>query len=113
MSNLKPIKLWGIGGPNPPKVAMILSLLSLPYDPIPLPITEVKNPKYTTHINPNGRIPAIQDPNTCVTLWESGAIVEYLIETYDKERKLSFEPGSRESFEAKQWLFFQVSGQGP
>ncbi|KAF2163803.1 hypothetical protein M409DRAFT_37193 [Zasmidium cellare ATCC 36951] len=113
MSTLKPLTLWGAGGPNPPKVAMTLNLLSLPYTKIPIPLSEVKNPKYTSLINPNGRVPAIQDPNTDTVLWESGAIVEYLVETYDKERKISFERGTKEAWEAKQWVFFQVSGQGP
>ncbi|KAK4503461.1 hypothetical protein PRZ48_004376 [Zasmidium cellare] len=112
-STLQPIKLWGGGGTNPPKVAFILSLLSLPYTTIPIPLNEVKNPKYTSQISINGRVPAIQDPNTDLVLWESGAIVEYLVETYDKERKISFERGTREDFEAKQWLYFQCSGQGP
>lgn len=48
-----------------------------------------------------------------LALWESGAIVLYLIERYDTEHKLSFAPGSNESYLAKQWLFFQASGQGP
>jgi len=58
-------------------------------------------------------MPAIHDPNRDLTLWESGAIIEYLIEVYDKKQKLSFPAGSNEAYLAKQWLYFQVSGQGP
>ncbi|THC87630.1 hypothetical protein EYZ11_012926 [Aspergillus tanneri] len=64
-------------------------------------------------INPNGRVPAIEDPNTWITLCESDAIVVYLVETYNKGWKISFQPGSPEYFHAKQWLHFQMSGQGP
>jgi glutathione S-transferase len=112
MSDLKPITVWGKGGTNPPKVAMILEELDIPHDIIATPFTEVKKPEYLA-INPNGRLPAIHDPNTDLTLWESGAIVEYLIERYDKQSRLSFAAGSAEYYHAKQWLFFQVSGQGP
>ncbi|KAF2817278.1 glutathione S-transferase [Mytilinidion resinicola] len=112
-SNLQPIQVWGLGGPNPPRVAIILEQLKLPYTITALPLSEVKKPEYLA-INPNGRIPAIRDPNNGnLTLWESGAILEYLIERYDTDRRLSFEPGTPESFYAKQWLFFQASGQGP
>jgi glutathione S-transferase len=111
-SNLKPITVWGQGGPNPPKVAIILSELSLPHTIIPLPFSSVKSPEYTA-INPNGRLPSIQDPNTDITLWESGAIIEYLIETYDTEQKISFKRGTKEYWHAKQWLFFQTTGQAP
>ncbi|KAF1987126.1 glutathione transferase 2 [Aulographum hederae CBS 113979] len=111
-SNLKPIKVWGKGGPNPPKVAILVGELELPSEIINIPFSDVKNPEYLD-INPNGRIPAIQDPNTDLTLWESGAIIEYLIERYDKDRKFSFEPGTPEYYHAKQWLYFQASGQGP
>ena len=111
-SQIKPIKLWGHAGPNPPKVAMILEELGLPYQVITLQISDVKNPEYLA-INPNGRLPAIHDPNTDITLWESGAILEYLIERYDTTHRLSFAPGTPESYHAKQWLFFQTTGQGP
>ena len=111
-SQIKPIKVWGAGGPNPPKVAIVLEELGLPYEKVLISLTEVKQPDYL-EINPNGRIPAIYDPNTDLTLWESGAIVLYLIERYDTEHKISFPAGSNEEVLAKQWLFFQVSGQGP
>ncbi|KAL6405484.1 glutathione S-transferase [Ilyonectria robusta] len=35
-----------------------------------LEFSEVKNESYLK-INPNGRLPAIKDPNTGITLWES------------------------------------------
>jgi glutathione S-transferase len=111
-SNIKPIKLWGQAGANPPKVAIILEELDLPYETVPISFADVKKPEYVA-INPNGRTPAIYDPNTNITLWESGAIIEYLIERYDTDYRLSFAPGTPESYHAKQWLFFQVSGQGP
>ncbi|KAF2503083.1 glutathione S-transferase [Lophium mytilinum] len=41
-------------------------------------------------INPNGRVPAIEDPNTGVTLFESGAIIQYLVDTYDNTNKLAY-----------------------
>lgn len=91
---------------------MILEELKLPYDVVPWPISDVKKPEYTA-INPNGRLPSIVDPNTDLTLWESGAIVEYLIEKYDTEHSISFKPGTAEYFHAKQWLYFQATGQGP
>lgn len=111
-SQIKPIKVWGKSGPNPPKVAIVLEELGLPYEVVPIPLSDVKNPEYVA-INPNGRVPAIHDPNTDLTLWESGAIIEYLIERYDTKHRLSFTPGSSESYHAKQWLYFQVTGQGP
>lgn len=111
-SQIKPIKVWGQNGPNPPKVGIILEELGLPYEVNPIPLSDVKKPEYLA-INPNGRVPAIHDPNTDITLWESGAIIEYLIERYDTTHRLSFAPGTPESYHAKQWLYFQVSGQGP
>ena len=112
LSTLKPIKLYGKGGPNPPKVAMVIAELGIPHEIVPITFPDLKKPDYLA-LNPNGRMPTIYDPNTDITVWESGAIILYLIERYDPERRMSFEPGSKEATLANQWLFFQVSGQGP
>jgi glutathione S-transferase len=106
MSDLKPIVIYGKHGPNPPKIRMLAEELGLAYDLKEINFADVKGAEFLA-INPNGRMPAIYDPNTDLTLWESGAIIEYLIEKYDTERKVSFEPGSKEAYLAKQWLFFQ------
>ncbi|PYH42567.1 glutathione S-transferase family protein [Aspergillus saccharolyticus JOP 1030-1] len=113
MPSLQPIKLYTHGNaPNPLKVAILLRELDIPYETKSVPFEELKKEPYES-INPNGRLPAIQDPNTNLTVWESGAILEYLLEKYDHVASLTFARDSAEYFEAKQWLFFQVSGQGP
>lgn len=64
-------------------------------------------------VNPNGRTPAIEDPNTGLTVWESGAIFQYLIEQYDTPaHKLSYST-LHERHHCNQYLHFQTSGQGP
>lgn len=111
--SLQPIILYSHGpGPNPWKVVMVFEQLGLPYENKNVEFADMKKEPYES-INPNGRVPAIEDPNTGITLWESGAILEYLVETYDKEHTISFAAGTQDHFLAKQWLHFQVSGQGP
>ncbi|KAH6618845.1 glutathione S-transferas-like protein [Boeremia exigua] len=109
---MQPITIYGKQGPNPPKVRILCEELGLPYTLIDTLFSEVKTPAYLA-INPNGRMPAIVDPNTSLTLWESGAIMQYLIDTYDVAGRLSFAPGSNDAHLARQWLHFQNSGQGP
>ncbi|KAL2137806.1 hypothetical protein VTI28DRAFT_8185 [Corynascus sepedonium] len=112
-SDMEPIQIWGRKGPNPPKVTMILEELGLPYEHVPIEFKDVKKPDYLA-INPNGRLPAIRDPNSGgLILWESGAIIEYLVERYDTDRRLSFTPGIDKAYHTKQWLYFQTTGQGP
>ncbi|KAK1842398.1 glutathione s-transferase [Colletotrichum chrysophilum] len=94
MTDMKKIKVLGVHGPNAGKVIVLCEELGIPYETEIIPLNDVKNPKYVA-INPNGRLPSIQDPNTDLTLWESGAIIEYLTDTYDK------------------WLLYQTTGQGP
>lgn len=43
---------------------------------------------------------------------QSGAIIDYLIETYDKDAKFHYTT-SPEKFHQRQWAAFQMSGQGP
>ncbi|KAF2967022.1 hypothetical protein GQX73_g6512 [Xylaria multiplex] len=110
--SLKPIKLyWRNHVPNPSKVLIILEELNLPYETIWVELDGLKQKPYTD-VNPNGRVPAIEDPNHDITLWESGAIVQYLIDTYDKDNKISYS-SFPEKYLTQQWAFFQASGQGP
>ncbi|EGD96922.1 glutathione S-transferase-like protein [Trichophyton mentagrophytes] len=110
--DIKPLVLYGIyPTANPVKVAIILEILNIPYELKSTDFRQCKEPEYLA-INPNGRCPAIHDPNTGIYLWESGAIVEYLVDEYDKENAISFS-SLHEKYHLRQWLHFQVSGQGP
>ena len=51
------------------KVKIVLNDLGIPYTKEALELNETKTPSYL-EITPNGRLPAIQDPNTNFTLWE-------------------------------------------
>lgn len=108
----QPITLYShASGPNPWKAAILLEELGLPYKTVMMEFPDLKKEPFESK-NPNGRVPCIEDPNTGIALWESGAIIEYLIETYDKNNSLSFTTFP-EKFYTKQYLFYQVSGQGP
>ncbi|KAH7144260.1 glutathione S-transferase [Dactylonectria estremocensis] len=111
MSDFTPITVYvHTGGPNPYKVLIVLEELGIPYNKI-----VVADPKKDeiVALNPNGRVPIITDPNNKdFTIWESGAIVEYLVERYDKQGKLTVEDPNKK-WQLKQFLHFQMSGQGP
>ncbi|KAH9852463.1 glutathione S-transferase C-terminal-like protein [Lenzites betulinus] len=115
MPQTKPFTLHGgVIGPNPLKVAAVLEELGLDYDAVSIDIYkgEQKQPAYTK-LNPNGRVPALVDPNNGdFTIWHSDAIILYLIDQYDKDHKLSVSD-PKERYSLIQWLFFQASGQGP
>ncbi|KAI0537508.1 glutathione S-transferase [Xylaria digitata] len=96
-------------GPNSWKVAIILKELAIPYETKLLDYS-VLHDKPFTDINPNGR--SLHDPNTNITLWESCAINEYLIDKHDAEHKLTHTTSPGKYLE-KQYLYFQASGQGP
>ncbi|KAL7268318.1 hypothetical protein RUND412_009064 [Rhizina undulata] len=101
-------------GPNPHKVTIILEELGLSYHSIYVDTRTGDHKKEPfTLINPNGRLPALIDhDNDDFTIWESGAIMLYLVEKYDTAKKISFERFESEAL-AKQYLMFQMSGQGP
>jgi glutathione S-transferase len=91
------------------KVVIILKELDLPYETEFVDFAVIKQKPYTD-INPNGRVPSITDPNTGITLWESAAIIEYLIDQYDKEGKLTYRK-SPEKYYLQQYVYFQMSGE--
>ncbi len=82
---------------------------------IDLAKNEQKEPWFL-EINPNGRIPALTDKladGSSVGLFESGSIMQYLVDRYDPDHKVSYPHGSREYYEVNSWLFWQMGGLGP
>ncbi|KAF3932775.1 Glutathione-S-transferase [Dactylella cylindrospora] len=120
-ADLKPITVYAHYGstPNPPKVLILLELLGLPYTVVDKQMrgdesdpNHIKHPNFTS-INPNGRIPAIVDPNNNdFAVWESAAILQYLAEKYDPSGKY-YGKDIEERTLVNIWLAFQISGQGP
>lgn len=104
-------------GPNPYKIAVALELLDLPYEVKLWQFGDADNGvkgKQFLKINENGRVPALEDPNTGVTSWESGAVLNYLLRVYDKQNKLGPKGDSeRDRVDFEKWTFFLVSTLGP
>lgn len=102
------IKLYTAETPNGWKASITLEELGLPYELHALKLSEAeqKQPWYLK-INPNGRIPAIDDDG--FTVFESGAIMLYLAE---KTGKLLPTDAKGKSL-VTQWLMFQMGGLGP
>ncbi|QQR37228.1 glutathione S-transferase N-terminal domain-containing protein [Devosia oryziradicis] len=108
------IQLYSFPTPNGVKVSIMLEETGLPYEAHPVNITQ--NESWTTEflsLNPNGKIPAIIDPNgpggAPLALFESGAILIYLA---DKAGKfLSADPARR--YQTIQWVMFQMAAIGP
>ncbi len=93
------------------KPLIFLHEAEIDYDMVPISFSkkEQKAPDYMK-LNPNGRIPTIVDRrNGDFAVFESGAILWYLAEKYD--RFLSHDP--KERSETLQWLMFQMGGIGP
>ena len=73
----KPITLYShASGPNPWKVAILLEELGLPYETVYLQFPDLKKEPFESK-NPNGRVPAIEDPNTGVTMFEVMSITSH------------------------------------
>ena len=104
------IELYTAGTPNGWKVSMALEEMALPYhvNLINLGKGEQRSPDYLK-ICPNGRIPAIVDTDTGISVFESGAILLYLAE---KSGKL-LPTALAERYDVIQWLMFQMAGIGP
>lgn len=105
------LQLYTAPTPNGWKVSIALEELGLPYQThiLQLQKGDQKQPDYLK-INPNGRIPALVDPEAGdLAIFESGAILLYLAE---KTGKL-IAPGLQGRWRTISWLMFQMSGLGP
>lgn len=108
------LQLYSLPTPNGVKVSIMLEEIGLPYEVHRVDIgqNESWTPEYLS-LNPNGKIPAILDPNgpggRPLALWESGAILAYLA---DKTGQMvPADPASR--WQTLQWVFFQMASIGP
>jgi len=91
---------------------MLLEELGLPYEARGINIMKNEQKEaWFLEINPNGRIPALKDGD--LRVFESGAIMLYLTDLYDKEKKFTYEYGSSDYYEMMSWLMFQMGGIGP
>ena len=54
----------------------------------------------------------VDHKNGDFVVWESNAIILYLVDKYDQGNKISAGEGA-EKYQQLMWLFFQSSGQGP
>lgn len=108
------LQLYSLPTPNGIKVSVMLEETGLPYEAhrIRFDQDDQHSPEFLS-INPNGKIPAILDPDgpdgRPLPLFESGAILIYLAEKTGKF--LPCQPSLR--YETIQWLMFQMSGIGP
>ncbi|TXG98922.1 MAG: glutathione S-transferase [Nevskiaceae bacterium] len=108
------LQLFSLPTPNGVKVGIMLEETGLEYEAHRIDITsnESHEPAFL-QLNPNGKIPAIYDPNgpngRPLALFESGAILLYLA---DKTGQLlPTDPHLR--YETIQWLMWQMGGVGP
>jgi GST-like protein len=109
-----PIELHAFDTPNGRKISVALEEMALPYV---VRIVDIRkgqqfDPEFLK-ISPNGKIPAIVDPNgphgKPVSVFESGAILIYLGEKTGK-----FWPRDLEArIPVLEWLMFQQGGFGP
>ena len=108
------IDLYTWTTPNGRKVSIMLEECGLPYNVHKIDIG--KGDQFTPEfiaINPNSKIPAIIDSNgpdgKPITLFESGAILVYLAQHYQK----FLPPDWHQLYHVFEWLMFQMGGVGP
>ncbi|KAK2690138.1 hypothetical protein QWA68_010984 [Fusarium oxysporum] len=96
-------------GPVPWRVAILLEELNIPYASKYLESDELNSEAFKS-INPNAKTPAIEDPNTGIKLFEAGAIILYLLDTYDSSGSIHSLSGPQKYLELA-WMQFQATEQ--
>ena len=108
------LQLYSLPTPNGVKVSIMLEETALPYEvhKIDFAQKDQRTPEYLS-LNPNGKIPAIIDPNgpggQPLALYESGVILLYLAEKTGQ--LMPEDPVAR--WHVQQWLMWQVGNVGP
>jgi len=123
-SRMQPVIVYTAGTPNGQKVTTFTEELKeaypdfqVEYKAIALAKNEQKE-EWFLKINPNGRIPALVDPNRDnFAVFETSAILLYLEKHYDPKHIFSWPSTNPKAddlrSEALQWMFFGHGGVGP
>lgn len=105
-------------GPNPIKIAIALEALGVNYDVKFWEFGDdaekgVKGERFL-EINENGRVPALEDPQTGVVSWESGACMNYIRRVYDKQGTLGpIGKTEQDLVDFEKWEYFLLTTLGP
>ena len=110
----QPIELFFWPTPNGWKASIALEEMQLPYSVRLVNIyTGEQNDPAFAKTNPNGKMPAIHDPDGPdghpINIFESGAILLYLA----RKTGLFYGTSERNRIEIDQWLMWQMGNLGP
>lgn len=110
----QPIELHFWPTPNGFKITIALEEMGLPYEIKPINIgSGAQFEPGFQKISPNGRMPAIIDPDgpggQPVSIFESGAILQYLA----RKTGQFYGADERARIQVDEWLFWQMAGLGP
>jgi len=98
------IRIFHVKGTRSVRVIWLCEELGLPYEIVPIDFSaEYRNSDEWRAMSPTGKVPAMTDGD--MTMFESGAMVQYILEKYGKGR-LQPEPGTADSAIFLQWCWF-------
>ena len=106
----KPIDLYTWSTPNGRKVSIMLEEVGLPYNVIPIDITngDQHSDEFDV-LSPNHKIPAIVDHEAGIHLMESGAILMYLA----NKTGMLMDSMEGNYWQQMEWLMLQMAHVGP
>ncbi len=101
------LKIYGVAGSRAYRTLWMVNELGLEYENMPIHFADgsAKTPEYLA-INPNGRIPAIDDNG--LKLWESMAINLYLARKHDKGLWPKTIEGEAQAIQWSFWVMTEV-----
>jgi glutathione S-transferase len=98
------IKIYHVRGTRSVRVIWLCEELGVPFEIVPIDFSaDYRDSDEWRAMSPTGKVPAMTDGD--MTMFESGAMVQYLLEKYGQGR-LAPEPGTGASAIFLQWCWF-------
>ena len=102
------IDIYSSATPNGRKITIMLEELGIKYNPIQINLDKKEQfSEKFSKISPSNKIPVIVDKENNQIIFESGAILLYLANKYNKFLN------KKNYWDVIQWLFFQIAYVGP